>query len=150
MASYKERERWKVWIGVEVEGRHFAGVLTAFVGAEARPEEVAAALRNRPHVEHLYINPAFVVRWGMQQVAALVGVAKHTTLALTPELLELAPASLLVNVHVMLVIDCPAARRLHASDTVRIDLAPYVNLSFGRGEMVECDVSSYVGDTELL
>lgn len=145
IADQREDEDWKMWRGVEVEGR-LAGVPTLFMDAGVYLPD--ALLEERVH--HYYLTAGCVEESGWEAVIILCRqVEQPVTLEVTPRQLGDMPAYLSERCHIMLSLDVPQMSRLKDTDTVKLVMGAYDVFCITPEQMVHTVPSDYLGDERI-
>lgn len=114
-----EQSNWSVWYGTEVEGR-LRGVPTLFV--RDLPEGMKDVPRNWSHV---WLCREYIERHGFDLAETLSAVDIMVSIELTLEMLPSVPDAVRERCHLVVALPAPGVGLLKATDTVRLDAAPY-------------------------
>ena len=139
-----EQSNWLVWYGTEVEGR-LHGVPTLFV--RNLPDGMRDVLRNWSHV---WLCREYVEQHGYDLAENLSAAGVLVSIELTLEMLAAVPDSVRARCHMVVALAAPNVGLLKATDTVRLDAAPYDIYTATVGTLQHTVPTDYNNDTRIV
>jgi len=114
---FGHRANWATWVGVEVEGR-LSGLRTLFVASDPLPSII--------DVPHVYFWEQYWKISGFAQVQKCLDDKVLVTLETTLDNIANIPKQYIEQCHLMIKIPASSISSVKETDTVRLDIAPYL------------------------
>lgn len=130
-----EYEYWGIWEGKEVEGR-LQGVPTLIMYAEPDFDHLVEFSYSNLFREysHIYFASNWLEHYGYPTVKLALKTGAMVTLEITMEQLDKLPKKLRKKCHLMISIPAPFDwGKIKYTDTIRMDIAPFLTASFSAG-----------------